>query len=132
MWANAVRKEKDAAATCAGGLQEDGPVLTSGKADFWHQGFRLRKDGKGAWGVLLVEGGAKSDKELANSVLIGLRMSDSNKTPPTHPTFHSQGIQGASGSTGQLRVCFMHFKLFHSQGTRTTLGLTCHVGFPTY
>ena len=61
-------------------LKEDGPVLTSGKTDFWHQEFRLRKDGKGAWGVLLVEGGAKSDKELADSVLIGLRMSDSNKT----------------------------------------------------
>ena len=60
--------------------KEDGPVLTSGKADFWHQEFRLRKNGKGAWGVLLVEGGANSDKELADSVLIGLRMSDSNKT----------------------------------------------------
>ena len=61
-------------------LKEDGPVLTSGKTDFWHQELRLRKDGIGAWGVLLVEGGAKSDKELADSVLIGLRMSDSNKT----------------------------------------------------
>ena len=48
--------------------------MTTGKADFWHQELRLSKDGKGAWGVLLVEGGAKSDKELANAVLIGLRL----------------------------------------------------------
>ena len=59
--------------------KEGGPVLMTGKADHWHQDLRLRKDGKGSWGVLIVEGGATSDKELANAVPIGLRLLDNKK-----------------------------------------------------
>lgn len=63
-----------------------GAVLTTDKATHWSNDFRARKDGKGPWGVLIIEGGpAKSNKELGNAELIGLRLQD-DKKPPTHPT----------------------------------------------
>ena len=57
-----------------------GAVLTTDKAAHWPNEYRARKDGKGPWGVLIIEGGpAKSNKELANAVLIGLRLQDDKK-----------------------------------------------------